>query len=205
MSRPVPPTRATAVRRAPGGVAPAVRPALGGVAPTGRPASGESAPAVRPAPGGAAPARSRRLLIRGQLRRPLALTVADLRERWPQRRTEVVFDCAKEGLRRHTFDGPLLRDVLDAACPAFDARRRKDRSRFLVSVTGGDGHHTVLSWAEIDADFGDAPILLATALDGHPLDGTGSQLVVPSDRCGARYISAITAIWVGTWDPADPA
>ncbi|MFE3552580.1 molybdopterin-dependent oxidoreductase [Streptomyces kronopolitis] len=194
MSRPVPPSRATAVRRAPGGVAPAVRPGPGGAAPT-----------VRPAPGESAPARPRRLLIRGQLRRPLALTVADLRERWPQRRTEVVFDCAKEGLRRHTFDGPLLRDVLDAARPAFDARRRKDRSRFLLSVTGGDGHHTVLSWAEIDADFGDVPILLATALDGHPLDGTGSQLVVPSDRCGARYISAITAIWVGTWDPTDPA
>ncbi|MCL6298223.1 molybdopterin-dependent oxidoreductase [Streptomyces kronopolitis] len=183
MSRPVPPSRATAVRRAPGGVAP-----------TGRPAPGESASA-----------RPRSLLIRGQLRRPLALTVAELRERWPQRRTEVVFDCAKEGLRRHTFDGPLLRDVLDAARPAFDARRRKDRSRFLLSVVGGDGHRTVLSWAEIDADFGDAPILLATALDGHPLDGTGSQLVVPSDRCGARYISAITTIWVGTWDPTDPA
>ncbi|MEV6568477.1 helix-turn-helix domain-containing protein [Streptomyces kronopolitis] len=50
-----------------------------------------------------------------------------------------------------------------------------------------------------------APILLATALDGGPLDGAGSQLVVPSDRCGARYISAITGIWVGAWDPADPA
>lgn len=170
-----------------------------------RPVPPSRATAVRPAPGEAAAAGPRRLLIRGQLRRPLALTVAQLRERWPQRRTEVVFDCAKEGPRRHTFDGPLLRDVLDAARPAFDTRRRKDRSRFLLSVTGGDGHHAVLSWAEIDADFGDAPILLATALDGDPLDGTGSQLVVPSDRCGARYISAITGIWVGAWDPAAPA
>lgn len=170
-----------------------------------RPVPPSRVTAVRPAPGEAEAAGPRRLLIRGQLRRPLALTVAELRERWPQRRTEVVFDCAKEGPRRHTFDGPLLRDVLDAARPAFDARRRKDRSRFLLSVTGGDGHHAVLSWAEIDADFGDAPILLATALDGDPLDGTGSQLVVPSDRCGARYISVITGIWVGAWDPAAPA
>ncbi|WP_274917464.1 molybdopterin-dependent oxidoreductase [Streptomyces sp. WZ-12] len=154
------------------------------------------ATAVRGAPDAVPPA-ARSFLISGQLRHPLALTVADLRERWPQRHAPVVFDCATNGPQHHTFDGPLLREVLAAAGPAFDARRRKDRSRFLLAVTGGDGHHTVLSWAEIDADFGDAPILLATAMDGRPLDGDGSQLVVPSDRCGARYISAITDIWVG--------
>ncbi|MGG2464769.1 molybdopterin-dependent oxidoreductase [Streptomyces sp. RGM 3693] len=153
--------------------------------------------AIRATPGDAPPA-ARRFLISGQLRRPLTLTVADLRERWPQRHAPVVFDCATNGPQHHTFDGPLLRDVLDEAGPVFDARRRKDRSRFLLTVTGGDGHHTVLSWAEIDADFGDAPILLATAMDGEPLDAAGSQLVVPSDRCGARYISAITGIWVGS-------
>ncbi|WP_411126873.1 molybdopterin-dependent oxidoreductase [Streptomyces sp. x-19] len=144
-----------------------------------------------------APPVVRSFLIGGQLHRPLTLTVADLRARWPQRHAPVVFDCATNGPQHHTFDGPLLRDVLDEAGPGFDARRRKDRSRFLLTVTGGDGHHTVLSWAEIDADFGNAPILLATALDGEPLDAAGSQLVVPSDRCGARYISAITRIWVG--------
>ncbi|WP_438489265.1 molybdopterin-dependent oxidoreductase [Streptomyces sp. S186] len=157
-------------------------------------------PPPRPAARGSsedAPAAARRFRISGQLRRPLALTVADLRVRWPQRHAPVVFECATNGPQHHTFDGPLLRDVLDAAGPAFDARRRKDRSRFLLTVTGGDGHHTVLSWAEIDADFGNAPILLATAMDGRPLDAMGSQLVVPSDRCGARYIRAITGIWVG--------
>ncbi|MFI9048599.1 molybdopterin-dependent oxidoreductase [Streptomyces sp. NPDC053427] len=154
--------------------------------------------AVHPAPADAAPAGARRFVIRGQLDRPLALTVADLRERWVQRRAEVVFDCATNGPQHHTFEGPLLREVLGEARPAFDARRRKDRSRFLLAVTGGDGHHAVLSWAELDVDFGDAPILLATAMDGRALDEAGSQLVVPSDRCGARYISAITGIWVGT-------
>ncbi|KUL38677.1 molybdopterin-dependent oxidoreductase [Streptomyces sp. NRRL F-4489] len=164
------------------------------ISPPARPA------AVRAVPGDA-PAAPPRFVISGQLRRPLALTVADLRRRWPQRHAPVVFDCATNGPQHHTFDGPLLRDVLDEAGPAFDVRRRKDRSRFLLTVSGGDGHHAVLSWAEIDADFGDAPILLATAMDGRPLDTAGSQLVVPSDRCGARYISAITGIWVGTCPP----
>jgi DMSO/TMAO reductase YedYZ molybdopterin-dependent catalytic subunit len=146
-----------------------------------------------------APASTAPLLLRGEVARPLSLTVADLRERWEQRHADVVFNCAKSGPRPHTFDGPLLRDVVQDAGPAFDARRRKDRSRFLLAVTGGDGHHTVLSWAEIDADFGDIPILLATAMDGRPLDAEGTQLVVPSDRCGARYVSAVTSVWIGAY------
>lgn len=75
--------------------------------------------------------------------------------------------------------------------------RRKERSRFLVTVSGGDGHHTVLAWAEIDADFGNALVLLATRVDDEELDTAGTQLVVPSDRCGARYVSAVTGIWIG--------
>ncbi|MEU0625146.1 molybdopterin-dependent oxidoreductase [Streptomyces rubiginosohelvolus] len=139
----------------------------------------------------------RSLALVGALHRPVTLTVADLRGGWEQHRAEVTFDCAKEGPQHHTFEGPLLREVVADAGPAFDVRRRKDRSRFLLAVTGGDGHHAVLSWAEIDADFGDAPVLLATRMDGRPLEPDGSQLVMPRDRCGARYVSSITRVWVG--------
>jgi hypothetical protein len=55
----------------------------------------------------------------------------------------------------------------------------------------------VLSWAEIDPEFGGQQILLATSIDGTPLDDTGPQLVVPADVCGARYVSGITEVWVG--------
>lgn len=87
-----------------------------------------------------------------------------------------------------------MREVIETAGPGFDPTRRKDRSRYLLEVTGEDGHATVLSWADIDEDFGNAPVRLATALDGHELDRCGSQLVVPTDHCGARYISGITRI-----------
>ncbi|MFG2642059.1 hypothetical protein ACGFYP_13960 [Streptomyces sp. NPDC048370] len=103
--------------------------------------------------------------------------------------------------RRRTRSVRWAREVVSGTRPGFDPARRKDRSRFLLAVSGGDGHHTVLSWAEIDADFGDAPMLLATRMDGADLDDAGAQLVVPSDRCGARYISAVTRIWVGTCRP----
>lgn len=135
----------------------------------------------------------------GDVERPATLTVQDLRSGWEQHRTEVVFDCASNGPQHHRFEGPLLREVILDAHPVFDARRRKDRSRYLLAVTGGDGHHTVLSWAEIDADFGNVPVLLATRIDDEALDAAGSQLVMPADRCGARYISAITHVWCGAW------
>ncbi|MFB7452124.1 MULTISPECIES: molybdopterin-dependent oxidoreductase [unclassified Streptomyces] len=146
-------------------------------------------PGTTPAPGS--------FTLWGDVADPAALTVADLREGWEQHRAEVVFDCATAGPQRHTFVGPLLRDVMAVARPGFDPARRKERSRFLLSVSGGDGHHAVLSWAEIDADFGNAPVLLATRMDDEDLDAAGTQLVVPSDRCGARYVSAVTGIWIG--------
>ncbi|MDJ0384225.1 molybdopterin-dependent oxidoreductase [Streptomyces sp. G-G2] len=143
-----------------------------------------------------------KLMLHGDLDHPVTLSVADLRE-WREHRAEVVFDCATNGPQRHVFEGPLLREVVADAGPAFNPRRRKDRSRFLLAVSGGDGHHTVLSWAELDADFGDSPVLLATRMDGVDLDVAGSQLVVPSDRCGARYVSAVTHVWFGALTAPD--
>ncbi|WP_329455635.1 molybdopterin-dependent oxidoreductase [Streptomyces sp. NBC_01497] len=137
--------------------------------------------------------------LTGEVARPVRLTVGDLRSRWRQRRAEVVFHCLKEGPRRHSFAGPLLREVVADAGPAFGAPGRKARAGLLLGVNGGDGHHTVLSWAEIDADFGDVPMLLATDMDGRALESEGTQLVVPSDHCGARYVSAVTSVRVMAW------
>ncbi|MEU7484522.1 molybdopterin-dependent oxidoreductase [Streptomyces sp. NPDC042319] len=140
----------------------------------------------------------------GDVAQPVTLSVADLRTGWAQHRAEVVFDCATNGPQHHVFQGPLLREVVAAARPTFDPRRRKERSRFLLSVSGMDTHHAVVSWAEIDADFGNTPVLLATHLDDEELDTAGTQLVVPSDRCGARYVSAVTRIRLSAFRlPAD--
>lgn len=74
----------------------------------------------------------------------------DLRRR-PRHRAHVGFDRATGGIQRHRFAGPRLYDVL--AGPGSDPARRKDRPRFLIAVTGTDGHHAPLSWAEVDPDF----------------------------------------------------
>lgn len=135
------------------------------------------------------------LALTGDLARPARLAVSDLLA-WPQHRVRVSFECATSGIQHHGFKGPLLHDVLSAAGPVFDPARRKDRLRFLIAVTGADGHHALLSWAEIDPDFGRAAVLLAVSIDDTPLDRAGPQLVLPQDRCGARHISGINAIRV---------
>ncbi|MFE3902250.1 molybdopterin-dependent oxidoreductase [Streptomyces sp. NPDC059153] len=135
------------------------------------------------------------LALTGDLTRPVRLTVPDLLA-WPQHEADVSFECTTSGMRHHRFTGPLLHDVLSAAGPVFDPARRKDRLRFLIAVSGADGHHALLSWAEIDPDFGRAPVLLAATIDDTLLDRGGPQLVLPQDRCGARHISGINAIRV---------
>ncbi|OPF83157.1 hypothetical protein VT50_0205435 [Streptomyces antioxidans] len=133
--------------------------------------------------------------LTGDLIHPARLTVSELL-RWPQHRVRVSFDCATSGVQHHRFTGPFLHDVLLSAGPGFDPARRKDRLRFLIAVRGADGHRALLSWAEIDPDFGRAPVLLAVTIDDTPLDRAGPQLVLPQDRCGARYISGIEVIRV---------
>ncbi|MFF3847729.1 molybdopterin-dependent oxidoreductase [Streptomyces sp. NPDC002328] len=147
-------------------------------------------PTVRTAAGPAT-----ELDLTGDVAHPARLTVPDLHA-WPQHAAQVAFECNTSGSRQHRFTGPLLLDVLMDAGPAFDPARRKDRLRFLVAVRGADGHRALLSWAEIDPDFGRAPVLPAATFDDTPLDRAGAQLVVPQDRCGARYISGIEAIRV---------
>ncbi|MFJ4677752.1 hypothetical protein [Kitasatospora sp. NPDC088783] len=132
----------------------------------------------------------------GSVDAPLRLTVAQLRA-LPAHRAEVSFDCLADGERRHSFEGPKLWDAVREARPRIDLRGRKQRLRFLLAVTGADGHCAVLSWAEIDPDFGGQQVLLATSADGAALDGAGPQLVVPADRCGGRYIGGVTEVWIG--------
>ncbi|MFE0463204.1 molybdopterin-dependent oxidoreductase [Kitasatospora sp. NPDC058965] len=137
--------------------------------------------------------------LHGLLAEPTELTVAQLRS-LPSHHVETRFDCLGSGERRHGFEGPRLWDVVRAARPRVDLRGRKERLRFLLSVTGTDGHHAVVSWAEIDPEFGGQQMLLATSIDGAPLDTAGPHLVVPGDYCGARYVSGITEVWVGPFE-----
>ncbi|MEV1176757.1 molybdopterin-dependent oxidoreductase [Nonomuraea sp. NPDC049784] len=139
------------------------------------------------------------MTLSGEVRTPATLSVATLRS-MPQRETTVSFECRTSGLRRHHFTGPLLVDVLQAAGPLFDQDERKDRLRFLISVLGRDGHRAVLSWGEIDPEFGNTAALLAVTMDCLDLDEQGPHLVMPGDRCGGRHISQVVEIKFCAYD-----
>lgn len=142
------------------------------------------------------PRPAARVRLTGELRHPRSFDVAALRD-LPQRTVEAEFSCLREGVRRHTFTGPLLIDFISAAGPWFDPLVARSCLRFLLALTGADGHTTVLSWGEIDPRYGNTEVLLATSLDGRALDADGPHLAVPGDRSGGRYVSRITTIWVG--------
>lgn len=136
------------------------------------------------------------LLLDGDLIAATRLTARELCSR-PQYPAPASFECSTSGTRSHDFSGPLLHDVIVYAAAGAVPAPRKDRARFLVAVTGLDGHQAVLSWAEIDPEFARRPVLLALRRDGVALERNGPQLVVPSDRCGSRFVSTVSHIWVG--------
>jgi hypothetical protein len=79
------------------------------------------------------------------------------------------------------------------------------QTTLYIVVVGTDGYETVVSEAEIDPGFGNAPILLAYAEDGVllskvPYSSTAfkgpAQLVVPTDTHGGRYANQICRIKV---------
>lgn len=150
---------------------------------------GEQSGAMRPDDSG--PGRSVRL--GGEVRSPRVLSISDLRS-LERHECEVEFTCRKSGPRRHRFTGPLLLDVAHLAEPTFAREERKERLRFLISIRARDGHRVVLSWAEIDPEFANLPVLLGLTRDGDALDTEGPQLVVPGDVCGARHISGVADV-----------
>lgn len=160
--------------------------ALGGAATAARaPASGApKTVAVRPA-------HQPVVTVGGAVARPLRLTVADLRRRWPGHVEKVSFG-SEAGTEHHTYRGALLTDVLTSAKPRFDASVHNDALRFAVRVGATDDYAAVVAWGEIDPDFGATPVLLAVSEDGKPL--TRPRLVVPGDVKGGRYVSDVNTV-----------
>lgn len=94
------------------------------------------------------------------------------------------------------YKGPLLWSVLEARGIA-DLPGHNAQLKHGFVVEGRDGYRIVFSIGEIDPDFGNAPIQLATERDGKPIVATeGYRLVVPGDKRGARYVKDVVKIEV---------
>jgi DMSO/TMAO reductase YedYZ molybdopterin-dependent catalytic subunit len=129
------------------------------------------------------------VIVRGDVDHRLRLTKADL-DALPQVTITVTFQSGSTP-QTHTYTGPLLLDVLNAAGPDFDPAVKNDSLSHVVTAVGSDGYEATVAWGEFDPLFEGKKILVATVEDGTPLLDAGPRLVVPGDVRGGRYVSDV--------------
>lgn len=114
----------------------------------------------------------------------------------PQHTAPVLLRCSTCDHKdeRHEFTGVRLVDLLDPIItyPVADYRRL----RLSIVLKARDDYAVTVAWGEIDANFGDQPIMLAWGRDGGSLpEGYGPlQLVIPGDEHSGRCVHAIASI-----------
>lgn len=123
-----------------------------------------------------------------------AMTPDEL-SRLPTIEQDVRYQTSKGEESGH-YKGPLLWSILEARGIA-DLPGHNGQLKNSFVVEGRDGYRIVFSVGEIDPNFGNAPIQLATDRDGKSLvPGEGYRLVVPGDKRGARYVRDVVKIEV---------
>ena len=136
------------------------------------------------------------LNVHGNVARPLALSIADLR-RLPSHAVHYAprrHGDASSAPRRYT--GCLLREVVDAAKP-IEARPR-DLRRSYVVATASDGYEVVFSWAELFASPASESVYVVYERDGEPIgaDEGPIALVATSDASPMRHVKWLHALTV---------
>jgi DMSO/TMAO reductase YedYZ molybdopterin-dependent catalytic subunit len=99
----------------------------------------------------------------------------------------------KDG-KEHTFKGTYLGAVIQSA----GTETGKNNVSKYVLVTGADGYKVVFSFPEVDPDFTEQSIIVATSVDGKPLPAEDGpfRIVVPNDRKQGRWVRQVTSITV---------
>src|SRR6188474_2700886 len=107
--------------------------------------------------------------VTGLVEIPGGLSVADL-QTLPIETIEAT--AAVEGVAQtHTYTGVRLWDILARAKPLIDPNVNGDPLRKYIVLTANDGYEVVISFGEIDPQFGGRAYLLAWEEDGAPLTG----------------------------------
>lgn len=133
------------------------------------------------------------LEISGEVLNPLSLTVADL-TKMPQAKLK----AKDRDHAEHEYSGVMVIEVLKAAGATVGAQLRGENLAKYVLVTAADNYQVLYALPELDPEFTDDVVLLATAVDGKPLQqGEGPfRLVNPADKKHARWIREIKNIKV---------
>lgn len=94
----------------------------------------------------------------------------------------------------HVYKGAYLSTVVISAGLETG---KKSLSKYVL-VTAADSYKVVFSFAEIDPDFNEQSIIIATHVDGKPLpQGEGPfRLIVPNDKKQGRWVREVKSITV---------
>ncbi|HEY2580210.1 MAG TPA: molybdopterin-binding protein, partial [Mucilaginibacter sp.] len=99
--------------------------------------------------------------VTGDVTRPLDLKLSDLQQ-YPQ--TEVTRKD-RDG-KDHTYSGVILSAILQKAGVTLGKDLRGENLTKFVLVEASDGYQVVFALAELDRDFTDRTIILASMVDG---------------------------------------
>jgi hypothetical protein len=88
--------------------------------------------------------------------------------------------------------GVSLLDLLQRARPKFNSKMKRDAIHYAVLIHAIDKYQAVVSWGEIDPDFGAKPVLVDVEENGKKLDRP--NVVVPGDKHGGRHVDAVDRI-----------
>ncbi len=134
--------------------------------------------------------QSQQLAIQTESGKPTVLGRADI-EALPH----VKVTTGASGLSA-TFEGVLLRAVLEKAGVGFGESLRGNRLAFCLLVEAADGYRVVIALPEIDPAFTDKQVVLAFSKDGKPLDDKEGpyRLVIPDEKRMARWVRQVTAL-----------
>jgi hypothetical protein len=127
------------------------------------------------------------VLVTGDIGRERVITTADLHA---HAREPVDVPYVTTRYREvHHVQGVPLHDVLARVELRLDERCKMDHLNFVVLAFSEDGYRVVLSWAEIDPEFGACAALLATRYNGRLL--SRPTLVTPRDGRASRFVRGV--------------
>lgn len=138
-----------------------------------------------------APSAPATLAVTGDLSTPLTLKAEDLAA-MPREKATIP---DQDGTPIE-YEGVTLREILKrAGAPLGKDLRGKALASFVVAKAH-DGYEVVFTLGEIDAAFGNTPILVADKRDGKSLFGYQGpfRLVCPNDKAGARSVRMLESL-----------
>jgi hypothetical protein len=96
--------------------------------------------------------------------------------------------------RVDTVYGVPLHELISGIGLRLGEGHKMDRLTFVILARGQDGYQVVLSWGEVDPEFGGCAALLATRYNDVHLPRP--TLVLPGDDRGSRYVRMVSELRV---------